>query len=358
MSAVLAALRTYGLSLFFIVGRFFFYLDILRKPVHAMEEVLFVTHSERMHCDEACAAALLFLSKKTSPSLKNIVRTRDASTMKMLHSKGATLVDVGKVYDPADRKYDHHQTGFDAKFPGETAVPMSSCGLVWLEFGESIVRGFVDDPAVIEHVFKSMYSEVFRGIDGNDNGVAQFGDADVPRSQYKALPIWGMVAMMNQQTTEKRDQDSIFVEAVGMLTTFLTICIRNMAEGRAATQEAEAAFRRGMAASARPHPNVVVCDSDLGELNTNQILHNEDDTAVSFVVFPSQNGNWKIWTRRAIGKGKQFTAVDDIIDEAACVKLVGLDLVFVHPKLFTGAAKNRAAAVAIACESAKAGKGW
>ena len=67
------------------------------------------THDGTFHCDEALACVLLkFLPEFADAT---IVRTRDEEKL----SACDVVVDVGGLYDPDTRRFDHHQTGFSLK---------------------------------------------------------------------------------------------------------------------------------------------------------------------------------------------------------------------------------------------------
>jgi len=69
------------------------------------------THSGTFHCDEVVACFML----KQLEEFKNaeIFRSRDD---KALQEKCDIIVDVGGVYDPAKKWYDHHQQTFKETF--------------------------------------------------------------------------------------------------------------------------------------------------------------------------------------------------------------------------------------------------
>ena len=79
-----------------------------------------VTHSGPFHADEVFAYALLrvFLGEELE-----LLRTRDPD----LIARADIAIDVGGEYDPARRRFDHHQRDYRG--------PLSSAGMVlsWLE---------------------------------------------------------------------------------------------------------------------------------------------------------------------------------------------------------------------------------
>lgn len=83
------------------------------------------THSGSFHADESLAIALL----KSLPlySSYNLVRTRDPALLK----DATIVVDVGGEYDVAEKRFDHHQRGFDQVFGQGFTTKLSSAGLVY-----------------------------------------------------------------------------------------------------------------------------------------------------------------------------------------------------------------------------------
>ncbi|KAL5115035.1 hypothetical protein ACEQ8H_007076 [Pleosporales sp. CAS-2024a] len=123
------------------------------------------THSGHFHADEALAVAMLRLlpAYRDAP----LVRTRDPAALARCH----TVVDVGGEYDDAARRYDHHQRGFDAVFPGRH-TKLSSAGLVYLHFGRDIIAAVAGlHGPDCDLLFDKIYADFVEAFDANDNGV-------------------------------------------------------------------------------------------------------------------------------------------------------------------------------------------
>lgn len=86
------------------------------------------THSGSFHADDVLAAAALRLA---NPSL-TILRTRDQEQL----DAADVVFDVGRVFDPAACRFDHHQLEY--KEARENAIPYSSFGLIWRELGTAL----------------------------------------------------------------------------------------------------------------------------------------------------------------------------------------------------------------------------
>lgn len=108
----------------------------------------FGTHSGTFHADEVTACALLLLHDLIDQD--KILRTRDSDQLAMCEF----VCDVGGVYDPSQRLFDHHQ----AEYEGE----LSSAGMVLLYLKET------SQISVKEYTF--INETLIQGVDAHDNG--------------------------------------------------------------------------------------------------------------------------------------------------------------------------------------------
>jgi uncharacterized UPF0160 family protein len=119
-----------------------------------------VTHNSKFHADDVFAVAVLSMIFPDS----EIIRTRDETVIE----SADIVVDVGKIYDPAKLRFDHHQTG--GAGVRDNGIPYASFGLVWKEYGESLAEAVA---AMVEE-------KLVMPIDALDNGVTlatpKFGD--------------------------------------------------------------------------------------------------------------------------------------------------------------------------------------
>lgn len=68
------------------------------------------THSGTFHCDEVLAVFLL--SQLPDFCNHKVLRTRDQNLLDLCD----IVVDVGSVFDPATKRFDHHQATFQETF--------------------------------------------------------------------------------------------------------------------------------------------------------------------------------------------------------------------------------------------------
>jgi len=108
----------------------------------------FGTHSGSFHADEVTACALLLYFDLIDRD--KIVRTRDPSLL----ADCEYVCDVGGVYDPAKKLFDHHQ----AEYQGE----MSSAGM--------ILRYLVEIGKIAPTEREYINRALIHGVDAHDNG--------------------------------------------------------------------------------------------------------------------------------------------------------------------------------------------
>ena len=97
-----------------------------------MTDITIVTHSSRFHADDVFAVATLRLLLDDGRTGIDVVRSREVEDIE----RGDYVVDVGGVYDPNEKRFDHHQS--ECTEAHEEDIPMASFGLVWREYGEKL----------------------------------------------------------------------------------------------------------------------------------------------------------------------------------------------------------------------------
>ncbi|MGA8163450.1 MAG: MYG1 family protein [Waddliaceae bacterium] len=104
----------------------------------------FGTHDGSFHADEVTACALLLLFDLIDED--KIIRTRNRDML----AQCEYVCDVGGVYDPNRKLFDHHQAGYNGELSsaGMALLYLKECGVLNLReyqhFHDSLVRG-VDD---------------------------------------------------------------------------------------------------------------------------------------------------------------------------------------------------------------------
>lgn len=161
-----------------------------------------VTHDGTFHYDEVLATAIL---TKIYPD-SEIIRTREESIIQT----GDIIYDVGRVYDPLNRRFDHHQNTFNEFFSSKYNVKLSSAGLVFKHFHEKLFEkyGMYKKSPVYEDMVDKVYSEFFLPADAIDNGYDSIFGQIIPRT------VADVVVNFNVDTRNSADQERRFISAL------------------------------------------------------------------------------------------------------------------------------------------------
>lgn len=108
----------------------------------------FGTHDGTFHADEVTACALLLFFNLIDKD--KIVRTRDSELLKNFEY----VCDVGGMYDPLKKRFDHHQVEYKG--------PLSSAGMI-LEY-------LKNQSVIAPHDYDFLNNSLIRGVDAHDNG--------------------------------------------------------------------------------------------------------------------------------------------------------------------------------------------
>lgn len=108
----------------------------------------FGTHDGTFHADEVSACALLLVFDLIERS--KILRSRNPEEL----AQCEYVCDVGGIYDPASKRFDHHQV--------EYTGALASAGMIWLYL---LNQKRIDQPT-----YEFVNHSVILGIDAHDNG--------------------------------------------------------------------------------------------------------------------------------------------------------------------------------------------
>ncbi len=308
----------------------------LPKPLRP----LLVTHSGTFHLDDAFAYAVLRLALGLGEPGRGhaLVRTRDGSVIR----DADVAWDVSAVYDPAARRFDHHQRGAPVR---EDGLPYSAAGLVWRHHGEAAVAAMLAPSGAADlaaAVASAIDREVVRRIDGIDNGVGDPGDALGLASLVEDLnPAWDSPAV-----GDRAAEDAAFLRAADFTAGFL----RRRVEAVRARLAADAVVLAAHARSA--DPRILELDRKLpweGPVHAHAL-------PVLYAVYPVPNGNWMVDAMPPEpGSFAQRLPLPDAwagLRDADLAAASGVpDAVFVHARRFVGAARSREGAMAMAARA-------
>jgi uncharacterized UPF0160 family protein len=165
-----------------------------------------VTHNGSFHADDLFAAATLSLYLDIKGIEYEIVRTRDMEVIK----NADYVFDVGGIYDPAVKRFDHHQKGGGGK--RENGIPYAAFGLVWKHFGMELCENN-------KEVWEMIDREIVSPIDANDNGI-DLGTLNFKNT--KIYPGWRPFVIFEPTWKERENHiDQIFIDQVNKVVELL-----------------------------------------------------------------------------------------------------------------------------------------
>jgi uncharacterized UPF0160 family protein len=157
-----------------------------------------VTHSGVFHIDDLMSAAVL-----TTLYPQKVIRTRDP--MQWADDKAPQVVfDVGRQYDPARGRFDHHFKGARKRTNG---VTYSSFGLVWDHFGRDYLRrlGITGDN------WERIDRTLALGVDCVDTGHHGSG-SEIKQAKSSVTPLYDACPFLNAFWNEADDRFNVSTE--------------------------------------------------------------------------------------------------------------------------------------------------
>ncbi len=289
-----------------------------------------LTHSGTFHADDVFASVVL------EAALGPVVleRSRDPGRI-----GAADLVfDVGGVYDPASRRYDHHMRDRPLR---EDGSPYSSVGLIWRDYGRAALPALV--PGFRAEATEAVWRDIDRGlilaVDLADNGVAPVSPGHLSLLIEAFNPLWDSEA----------DEDAAFRTAA---VTARGILERACAQAHAAARAAALVLE---AARLSPDPRILVLDR---KLPWEKAVFEGGLDRLLFVLYPNEDGS--SWYCRTVppepGSFGQRLGLPDPwrgLSDEAFSRAAGIpDGLFCHPSGFICGARSRGSALALAEKAA------
>lgn len=221
-----------------------------------MEPRSLAIHDGSFHADEVTACALLLLFDLIDRN--RVYRTRDSKKIKTCDY----VCDVEGVYDPASKRFDHHQ----AEYRGT----MSSAGMVLLYLKE---EGILD-----AHLYDHFNKSLVMGVDAHDNGLAKIEQGMTTFSQVISnfLPI--------EYDVDPAVMDQAFFTAVDFAVGHLD----RLRKRHSYTQECKSAVKKAMVQGG----GALVFEASLPWME-NFFELGGDVHPAQFVIMPSGD-HWKL----------------------------------------------------------------
>lgn len=285
-----------------------------------------ITHSEEFHTDDVFATALLL---SIFPDAE-VVRSRDEAVI----ATGDIVYDVGKVYDPARGRFDHHQEQAGKR---ENGIIYSSFGLLWKEYGAQYCDG---DRAVADAIDQKLAMP----IDAIDNGQAI---AAATFDNVRPFTVDDIVKILNplEWLDETEDYNAQFDKAVELAQGIL-LRLRSYVQDSLSSQKALLA-----AYAAAEDKRIVILDKSAA---VNDML----DQCPELLYLISERPD-KTWGVLAVSEAagsftprRPFPKTWRAKPAADLPRLTGVpDATFCHATGFYAVARTRAGALALAQKS-------
>lgn len=144
------------------------------------------THDGTFHADEVTACALLILFGMVDRD--KIHRTRDPEKL----NRCEYVCDVGGIYDPNRKLFDHHQAEYEGS--------LSSAGMVLSYLKETYV--------IDEQVYYYFHNNLISGVDDHDNGL----DPQIPGMCTYSYVVTNFTPIQYDATPE--EQEAAFEKAL------------------------------------------------------------------------------------------------------------------------------------------------
>lgn len=168
-----------------------------------------VTHNGRFHADDVFAIATLQLHLGVENV--EVIRTRDEEVI----ADGDWVADVGGVYDPEHKRFDHHQIGAPIR---ENGIPYAAFGLVWKHVGGAVAG----NQAIADDIERTLVM----AIDAADNGVSLVRLTD---HNIRPATLSDMVGLFCPARNSGEDQDAAFLEAAAVARRIIECAIGHAA---------------------------------------------------------------------------------------------------------------------------------
>jgi len=278
------------------------------------------THNGTFHADDVFGVALL---KKLYPEAE-FIRTRNETLL----ASADIVLDVGAIYDPATKRFDHHQQDAPKR---ENDITYSAFGLLWKEYGLEYCTGS-------HAVWKQIDKELVQFIDAFDNGNDLY---DLNEKRVEPFDITDIIRIFNPLTlTASETFDKQFFKAVDLASGILERFVAKIND----RLKGEELFQKAYQSAA--DKRFVVLDTYVPIAGIA-----EQYADILFVVYPSETGEQ--WMVQAVRKTPESFENRKPLPEAwaslrneELAAITGVrDAVFCHTKRFIAGARTKEGAM-------------
>lgn len=205
------------------------------------------------------------------PSLR-ILRTRERERL----NAADIVFDVGRIYDPACYRFDHHQPEYAEK--RENGIPFSSFGLVWRELGSALCGS--------ESASSRVDRLLVQGVDALDCGINV--SKEIPL--VNVLSISSAIGSFNpgwREDCTPEAQGGAFEQAV----TWAKSLLRNLIREASGQEAARAVVQQGLLSE---DGRLLILDRDVPWKES--VLDTPGYGHVLYVISPDTQAKWHVHT--------------------------------------------------------------
>ena len=291
------------------------------------KEITIVTHSGQFHTDDVFAVATLQLMLEEKGYSVVVVRTRDERIV----SNADYVVDVGEIYDPIQKRFDHHQQmGAGVR---EDGIPYASFGLVWKEYGESICED--------KEIASLIEQRLVKPIDAMDNGI------NFMKSDREGLFMYDLKDITFVYKNTWKEDDGVLDQNFKYLTGFAQSLIKREISVLKDMRESDREVSEIIAQ--QQYKTLLIIDKPY---QYEQVV--SSNPYILLVVHPKrQDGTWAVETAR--DNIRSYQSRIDLPEEwagkrdAELAEITGVkDAVFCHRGRFIAVAKSKEGVIKLA----------
>lgn len=154
----------------------------------------YYTHAGLFHADEVFGYAICKLAEVSN----SFERLTDITNI----PDGGIVADIGREYDPAKNKFDHHQ-GFLTR---DNGYPYASCGLLWEEYGEQVCKKLGIDTYYVKAVSEKVAASLVTPIDAHDSDPKYKVTGECSAGEVNIITLPNVISVMNAEDVNDQEE--------------------------------------------------------------------------------------------------------------------------------------------------------
>lgn len=299
--------------------------------------MIIATHNGKFHADEVTGYAILSYIFPEN----ELTRTREEDVIQTAH----IVIDVGKVYEPKNGRFDHHQESCKETYSDKYTTLLSSAGMVFKEYGTKFIKAVLADKdtlddKIVELTKEYIYKYIIQPIDGWDNGIPEYpSQLSGQRNYPNNWNISYIVNLYNNPNVWDYDaQLDNFIKASNYIQSNLILFVESEYEKLFEYNNDYEIISRCM--KSRTNEQIIVVDIHCENWLTSLKEYEKDngiEGIIKYIIYPDYSG-WRIKTIVTDYPNHRRSLAPETFLKERISKPD--DLVFVHKALFIGGAKT------------------